>query len=83
MSQLTDRAYTEITTLCKPGDDLVKNMYLEVVKERYVAALRFLPEKHQDRDSSTLLYAPRGVSKVTVQLPQSGVRQIESAEFFH
>jgi tetratricopeptide (TPR) repeat protein len=60
MAQLTDRVYTEITALCKLGDDLVKIGDLEAAKERYVAALRLLPEKYQDWDASTWIYVAIG-----------------------
>ena len=60
MAQLTDRVYTEVTALCKLGDDLVKIGDLEAAKERYVAALRLLPEKYQDWDASTWIYVAIG-----------------------
>ncbi|GBK62168.1 hypothetical protein PbDSM24746_21720 [Paenibacillus macerans] len=46
--QLSDSTYSEITALCKQGDDLVKAGDLDAGKQKYIAALRLLPENHRE-----------------------------------
>lgn len=58
--QLSDSTYSEITTLSKQGDDLVKLGDLEAGKHKYVAALRLLPEDHREWEAATSLYVAIG-----------------------
>nr|WP_237763067.1 tetratricopeptide repeat protein [Paenibacillus sp. A3] len=58
--QLSDSTYSEITALSKQGDDLVKAGDLEAGKHKYVAALRLLPENHQEWEAAAWLYVAIG-----------------------
>ena len=59
-SQLPDALYAEIAALSKLGDDLVKAGQLEPAKEKYIAALKLLPENHREWEASTWLYVAIG-----------------------
>lgn len=54
--QLSDSTHAEITALCKQGDDLVRAGNLEEGKNKYVAALRLLPENHREWEAATWIY---------------------------
>jgi len=58
--QLPDSTHAEITALCKQGDDLVREGHLEEGKNKYVAALRLLPENHREWEAATWIYAAIG-----------------------
>ncbi|CAH1191262.1 tetratricopeptide repeat protein [Paenibacillus sp. JJ-223] len=58
--QLSDSTYGEITALSKQGDDLVKAGDFEAGKNKYVKALRLLPENHQEWEAATWLYVAIG-----------------------
>lgn len=58
--QLSDSTYSEITALCKQGDELVKSGDLELGKQKYVAALRLLPENHREWETATWIYVAIG-----------------------
>jgi len=58
--QLSDSIYSEITALCKQGDDLVKAGELEQGKQKYVDALRLLPENHREWETATWIYVAIG-----------------------
>ncbi|MFC8684827.1 tetratricopeptide repeat protein [Brevibacillus porteri] len=58
--QLSDSTHTEITSLCKQGDDLVRAGNLEEGKNKYVAALRLLPENHREWVAATWIYVAIG-----------------------
>lgn len=58
--QLSDSTYSEITALCKQGDDLVKAGDLDAGKQNYIAALRLLPENHREWEAATWIYAAIG-----------------------
>ncbi|MEC0183916.1 hypothetical protein P4H61_20725 [Paenibacillus peoriae] len=60
MVQLSDSTYSEINTLSKQGEDLVKAGDLEAGKHKYVAALRLLPENHREWEAATWLMVIRG-----------------------
>ncbi|MGA4236469.1 tetratricopeptide repeat protein [Ralstonia nicotianae] len=57
---LPDSIYTEISALCKQGDDLVKRGDLEGGRQKYIAALRLLPEDHHQWDAATWIYVAIG-----------------------
>lgn len=50
----------KLPALCKQGDDLVREGLLEKGKNKYVAALRLLPEKHQEWEAATWIYVAIG-----------------------
>ncbi|WP_068503467.1 tetratricopeptide repeat protein [Paenibacillus kribbensis] len=58
--QLSDSTHSEIITLSKQGEDLVKAGDLEASKHKYVAALRLLPENHREWEAATWLYVAIG-----------------------
>lgn len=58
--QLSDSTYSEITTLSKQAEDLVKAGDLEAGKHKYVMALRLLPENHREWEAATWLYVAIG-----------------------
>ncbi|KMZ43545.1 MULTISPECIES: tetratricopeptide repeat protein [Bacillales] len=58
--QLSDSTHAEITVLCKQGDDLVSAGNLEEGKNKYVAALRLLPENHREWAAATWIYVAIG-----------------------
>ncbi|GIO12135.1 hypothetical protein J19TS2_16900 [Cohnella xylanilytica] len=58
--QLPDSTYAEITALCKQGDDLARAGHLEESKNKYVAALRLLPDNHREWEAATWIYAAVG-----------------------
>nr|WP_010498731.1 tetratricopeptide repeat protein [Paenibacillus elgii] len=58
--QFSDSTHAEITSLCKQGDDLVKAGDFEAGKQKYVAALRLLPENHRDWEAATWIYVAVG-----------------------
>ncbi|MFZ6776522.1 hypothetical protein ACO0LD_06780 [Undibacterium sp. Ji83W] len=58
--QLPDGIYTQIVELCKSGDALVKESEYLFAKEKYVSALRLVPEKHQDWEAATWIYVAIG-----------------------
>ena len=58
--QLPYAVYAEITSLCKLGNDLTKSGDLESAKQKYVDALRLVPERHQDWEASTWIYGAIG-----------------------
>jgi len=58
--QLSETVHAEITALCKLGDDLAKAGELESAKEKYVAALRLVPENHREWEAATWIYVAIG-----------------------
>ncbi|MFB9324721.1 tetratricopeptide repeat protein [Paenibacillus aurantiacus] len=58
--QLSDSTYSAIRALCKQGDDLVKIGDLDAAKQNYIAAIRLLPEHHQEWEAATWIYAAIG-----------------------
>jgi len=60
MVQLSDSTHAEITALCKQGDDLARAGHLEEGKNKYVTALRLLPENHREWEAATWIYAAIG-----------------------
>ncbi|UIO42535.1 tetratricopeptide repeat protein [Brevibacillus brevis] len=58
--QLSDSTHAEITSLCKQGDDFVRAGNLEEGKNKYVAALRLLPENHREWEAATWIYVAIG-----------------------
>ncbi|MFS0841099.1 tetratricopeptide repeat protein [Paenibacillus sp. 1P03SA] len=58
--QLPDSTYSAIKALCKQGDDLVKTADFDAAKQSYLAALRLLPENHQDWEAATWIFAAIG-----------------------
>ncbi|MBB6690068.1 tetratricopeptide repeat protein [Cohnella xylanilytica] len=58
--QLPDSTHAEISALCKQGDDLARAGHLEESKNKYVAALRLLPENHREWEAATWIYAAVG-----------------------
>ena len=58
--QLPDALHAEIVALSKLGDDLVKTGQLEAAKEKYIAALRLLPENHREWEAATWIYVAIG-----------------------
>ncbi|MDB0566604.1 tetratricopeptide repeat protein [Ralstonia solanacearum] len=60
VAELPDSIYTEITILCAQGDDLVKRGDLDGGRNKYISALRLLPEDHQKWDAATWIYVAIG-----------------------
>ncbi|MFC9710569.1 tetratricopeptide repeat protein [Paenibacillus sp. NPDC056933] len=58
--QLSDSTYSEITTLCKQGDALVEAGDLDLGKQKYISALRLLPENHREWEAATWIYVAIG-----------------------
>lgn len=58
--QLPDSTYSLIRALCKQGDELVKTGDLDAAKQSYMAALRLLPDNHQEWEAATWIYAAIG-----------------------
>lgn len=58
--QLPDALHAEIVALSKLGDDLVKAGQLEAAKEKYIAALKLLPENHREWEAATWIYVAIG-----------------------
>lgn len=58
--QLSDSTHADIAALCKQGDDLAREGHLEEGKNKYVAALRLLPENHREWEAATWIYAAIG-----------------------
>ncbi|RTD94648.1 hypothetical protein EJO68_12890 [Variovorax atrisoli] len=59
-TQLPDEIHNQIVLLSKQGDDLAQKGDLEAAKERYIAALRLLPEDHIQWNAATWLYVALG-----------------------
>ncbi|RUT33683.1 hypothetical protein EJP77_08595 [Paenibacillus zeisoli] len=58
--QLSDSTYSAIKALCEQGDDLVKIDEFDAAKQNYIAALRLLPEPHQEWEAATWIYVAIG-----------------------
>ncbi|GIO33576.1 MULTISPECIES: tetratricopeptide repeat protein [Paenibacillus] len=58
--KLSDSTHSEITALCQQGDDLVKAGDLEAGKNKYVEALRLLPENQLEWEAATWIYVAIG-----------------------
>lgn len=60
MLQLTDVVHEKIIFLCKQGDDLAKSGDLDSARQKYIAALKLLPENHREWDAATWIYVAIG-----------------------
>lgn len=60
MLQLSDATHAEIAALCRLGDDLFKAGKFEPAKDKYVAALKLLPENHRACEAATWIYVAIG-----------------------
>lgn len=58
--QLSDATHAEITALCSLGDDFVKAGEFELAKDKYLAALKLLPENHREWEAATWIYVAIG-----------------------
>ena len=58
--QLSDATHAEITALCSLGDELAKAGEFELAKEKYIAALKLLPENHREWEAATWIYVAIG-----------------------
>lgn len=58
--QLSDAVHAEIVTLCNQGDNLVKVGDFELAKQKYISALKLLPENHQEWEAATWIYVAIG-----------------------
>ncbi|CBJ40814.1 hypothethical protein, TPR repeat (plasmid) [Ralstonia solanacearum CMR15] len=58
--ELPESIYAEITALCKQGDDLVKQGDFDGGRQKYIAALRLLPEDRNKWDAATWIYVAIG-----------------------
>lgn len=58
--QLSDFTHSAIQALCRQGDDLAKAGDPETAKQKYLAALRLLPEDPREWEAATWIYAALG-----------------------
>ncbi len=59
-AKLSDDIHAEVTSLCKLGDDLAKVGNFESAKQKYVDALKLLPENHREWEAATWIYVAIG-----------------------
>lgn len=60
MAELPEKLYAEITLLCKQGDELAKLDKLEEAKDKYISALKLLPDNRNEWEAATWIYVAIG-----------------------
>ncbi|WP_221801457.1 tetratricopeptide repeat protein [Oceanobacter mangrovi] len=62
MAELPEKLYSDITLLCKQGDELAKSENLEEakVKVKYISALKLLPDNINEWEAATWIYVAIG-----------------------
>lgn len=60
MAELPEKIYADITLLCKQGDNLAKLDNLDEAKEKYISALKLLPDNRNDWEAAAWIYAAIG-----------------------